>query len=443
MKLPVLILFLGVPLIWGQETPRTEITKWQDGKAAAVSITFDDSTINHFRIAIPLLNERGFPGTFFVVTNSIQGSKNKPGFAGRPVMDIIRESEKVPTNKDNLFERLSLLNYLRTVQHVDELNGFDATRLGRRLDEKDYAGLSKIADENLANLRRSGKTYEVKPPTGPVGDKRYPVTWDELRRYAAQGHEMANHTASHPFMPAQDEANISAELLAAKEDFLEQLGPKETFSVEAPYGIDDERIRPAVSKNFQITRNWVQDPFMDGIMRGDPKDPAESKKEYLQWQRGPLSRTTLETMKGWVDQSILHGVWLVLVFHGIEGIGWEQLPTETIRAYWDYIYDHKGQLWVATYRDGAKYARERMSSKVTPERDGEAIRVTVKHSLDPKIYDLPLTAKTVIPSDWRIVRFQQGNDLRWLPVYREGGRTFVQYRLAADGTPARLEKGLN
>ena len=29
----------------------TEITKWQDGKKGAVSITYDDGTINQFRVA--------------------------------------------------------------------------------------------------------------------------------------------------------------------------------------------------------------------------------------------------------------------------------------------------------------------------------------------------------------------------------------------------------
>src|SRR5262245_2639500 len=92
----------------GQE-PRTEITKWQGGKLAAVSITFDDSTINQFRVALPMLNERGLPATFFVITGEIPGSEYRPMFVGRPIMEIIRESAKVSTNKDNALERSSML----------------------------------------------------------------------------------------------------------------------------------------------------------------------------------------------------------------------------------------------------------------------------------------------------------------------------------------------
>ena len=34
---------------------QTEITKWQDGKTGAVSITYDDGSINQFRYALPLM----------------------------------------------------------------------------------------------------------------------------------------------------------------------------------------------------------------------------------------------------------------------------------------------------------------------------------------------------------------------------------------------------
>ncbi len=82
------------------QTPRTTITKWQDGKLAAVSITFDDSTINQFRVAVPMMNERGLPGTFFVITGEIPGSEYRPTVVGRACMDIIGGSAKVAPNRD-------------------------------------------------------------------------------------------------------------------------------------------------------------------------------------------------------------------------------------------------------------------------------------------------------------------------------------------------------
>jgi hypothetical protein len=357
-------------------------------------------------------------------------------------MEIIGESAKVPTNKDNAFERISLLYYLKG-QRVPELREFNEQGLGRPLRTGDYAALGKTLDGFLAKLRETGVNYEVGPSKRPVGDRRYALTWDEIRRHAAEGHEFASHTITHPYMPVMDEANNVYELEKSTDDIREQLGPKHTFSVEAPYGIDDPRVKVPVTTRFPLTRNWVTDEFMDGFLRDDNRDPASGRKEYIQWQRGPLARTPLATMKEWVDRSINHGFWLVLVFHGVEGIGWEGLTVDNMRAYYDYIKDHQSQVWIATFQDGGKYAREKVNAQVTSTHSGDTITVSVKHSLDPKVYDVPLTARTQIPSDWRVVRFSQGKDARWIPISREGGNTYALYRITPDGTPATLEKGQN
>ena len=47
---------------------KTEITKWQDGKNGAVSLTYDDGSINQFRVAVPIMDNFGLPATFFIIT---------------------------------------------------------------------------------------------------------------------------------------------------------------------------------------------------------------------------------------------------------------------------------------------------------------------------------------------------------------------------------------
>jgi len=121
---------------------------------------------------------------------------------------------------------------------------------------------------------------------------------------------------SHARLPSLDEANILYEVDKANEELKKEMGDKHLFSIEAPYGIDDERVRKLLINRFPLTRNWVSDSdgeFMDGIMRGDKRDPATSTKPYLEWERGPVTATTVDEMKGWVDTSLKTGAWLVLV----------------------------------------------------------------------------------------------------------------------------------
>ena len=440
----VLLCALQSAAVWGQQ-PRTEITKWQDGKQAAVSITYDDSTINQFRLAVPMMNERGLPATFFIITGEIPGSRNLPTFVGRPIMDIVRESATVPTNKANALERSSMLRYLGEIQRIGVvLEKFNANSAGGRIEKGDFAYFDAV----LAALRQTGETYAVgaKPhvPVRSQEDGRPPavqpggLTWDEMRQVAKQGHEIANHLVSHAHTVGLDEANILYEAMKADEDLRAQMGDKHTFSIEASYGIHDARVEKILVPRFPLTRNWVTDPFMDGILRGDNRAPGSMKKEYVQWQRGVITKTPVDQMTGWVDTSLATGSWLVLVIHGVEGIGWEPVPAAHLRAYFDYMKAREERLWVATFADAGKYARERMASRVTTKQSGEGIDVTVTHALDPTLYDLPLTAQTTVPASWTSVRVTQGSTSFTVPVRRDATGAHVIYRILPNGTAAQL-----
>jgi len=91
---------------------KTEITKWQDGKNGAVSLTYDDGSINQFRVAVPIMDNFGLPATFFIITGEIPGSRYHGTFVGRPTKAIIAETSNTPTNKDNFFERASAIGFL-------------------------------------------------------------------------------------------------------------------------------------------------------------------------------------------------------------------------------------------------------------------------------------------------------------------------------------------
>ena len=129
---------------------RTEITKWQHGKRGAVSLTYDDGTINQFRVAVPIMDSFGFPATFFIITGNIPGSQYHGTFIGRPTKTIIAEAAKIPTNKDNFFERASAIGYLGYQGTLDY-----HTRAGELYDEgKNVEQAYRLLDEAYAKLRQ-------------------------------------------------------------------------------------------------------------------------------------------------------------------------------------------------------------------------------------------------------------------------------------------------
>src|ERR1051325_2924994 len=128
---------------------KTEITKWQDGKNGALSLTYDDGSVNQFRVAVPIMDSFGFPATFFIITGNIPGSRYHGTFIGRPTKAIIEETARIPTNKDNFFERASAVGFLGYEGTLDF-----HTRAGELYDEgKNVQQAYRVLDEAYEKVR--------------------------------------------------------------------------------------------------------------------------------------------------------------------------------------------------------------------------------------------------------------------------------------------------
>jgi peptidoglycan/xylan/chitin deacetylase (PgdA/CDA1 family) len=427
LKLKILILsltgMLTITFLHAQSPlSQTEITKWQYGRNGAVSITYDDGSINQFVKAVPIMNQLRMPGTFFINTGSIPGSEYHGKFIGRPVEEIINETKSVPTNKDNVYERASAARYLKYKGTSEYF-----TKAGAQIDAGRYAEAYKILDELYKKVNTGD--FQTEADSGRTGKSENVLTWDMVKSFAAQGHEFASHMVTHPYMAALDEPNILYELEKSREEILNHLGPKYTFSAECPYGTEDERAMIYAHKVYPALRNRMPEKFLLELNRSSRKTAVNQATEYIQWQRGATTKTPLPMMKAWVDTTAgQKNIWLVLVIHGVEGIGWEALTIQSIDEYFRYIKSKENDLWVATFGDVAKYMRERMNSEIKSSENKGKITVTFTHSLDKSLYDLPLTLKTVVRPEWKEVIVKQGYESKRIATRKTGNVTFVQYQ---------------
>src|SRR5215470_292483 len=427
----VLIAFLGAAAV--AQVGHPEITKWQHGKNGAVSLTFDDGSINQFRVAVPIMDSFGFPATFFIITGNVPGSQYHGTFVGRPTNAIIHETDSVLTNRDNFFERASAVGYL----------GYEGTleyhtRAGELYDEGKHVDQAyRALDEAYEKVRKGG--FPATKGREGIPQNRDNITWDELRSLANRGYEFASHTVTHPRLAILDDANLVYELEKSRQDILDHLGYKHTFSVECPFGTEDRRAVNFALQRYQLARNYMPDSFVEDLDRGSTADPTASRKEYVRWQRGPVTKTPIELIKSWVDMSLAAGnVWLVMVSHGVDGIGWEPKTHSEINQYLAYMKSKENRLWIATFQDVAKYMRERMHADVHWYTDGDAISIVLRQSLTDESYELPLTLKTSVPPRWERVAVRQGGRSQVVPVVQDQGRSYVLYQAVPNGEVVTL-----
>ncbi|HEY0176778.1 MAG TPA: polysaccharide deacetylase family protein [Pedobacter sp.] len=436
--LSVIAISLFVNSVQGQTAGKTEVTRWQGGKKGAVSITWDDGSINQFKVALPMLNRFKFPATFFIITGQIPGSQYHGKFIGRPVKDIISETASIPTNKSNLFERASAAGYLGLVGPLDY-----HYKAGSLVDAGKIDEACKVIDELYLKVRNGDFKPGIQHNTEYMD--AHGTTWDDIRKYAAQGHEFASHMITHPRLAVLDEANMKYELEKSRLDILKQMGARYTFSGEGPFGTENERVMEYAHKVYPALRNRMSEPWLKEITRSNKNNPGSTNKEYIQFQRGATTKTLMPEMKAWVDTTLnKNNTWLVLTIHGVDGIGWEALSHQQLDEYFSYIKARENQLWVATFGDVTRYMRERQSSKLSTSQSNGKITITLSHPLDKTMYNLPLTLKTYVSEKWKTVRIVQGSKTQLAKVLISDDKraAYVLYQAYPNTTAVILSKAL-
>ena len=396
-KILFLVFILCLSEVHADDTAvgKTEILNWPSGKRAAISITYDDGTENQFKVALPIMQRLGLPATFFIITGEVKGSKYKAQYFGKPLQQILQDTNA--TNQNNFFERSSALRF------TNEIN----SQLGEMFEEGEAQKAYALVDETLAKIRKGELQAET------AHNSESPMSWDDFRKIANGNYEFASHTITHPYLSVLDDTNMMYELEKSQEEIRNQIGEKHTFSVECPYGTENERAVSAALKVYSLARNLMPDAEVQDLNRWDEQDPGTSKKQYVRWQRGPLSKTSLDLMKQWVDTILKSdNIWLVLVIHGVDDIGWEPIPHERLETYFNYIQSHNRNIWVATFQDAGKYIREKIATTASVKSSAKSITVTLSNSLDYKLYNIPLTIKTNVPSSWKTVKIVQHNESR-------------------------------
>lgn len=437
-----LVAILGIALLFiscssnKENIGHTLITKWQGDKQSAISITYDDGTINQFTVARPIMNKLGIPATFYIITGKVKGSA-QGRFIGRPREEIIDETASSKTNEINFFERASLIGFTGMEGAV----GYHSDA-GSLFESGKIAEAYELMDEAYEQVR----SRNIKIPDEPAfhNNSVDTTTWEDYQAYAAEGHEIASHTVTHPRLAVLDEVNLLYELEQSKTEIQKYLGEKYTFSAECPYGTEDERVMEYAYNVYPALRNRMPESYLDELNRSSKKQPGESSKEYVQWQRGPLTDISMDVMKSWVDTCLVHdNIWLVLVFHGVNGIGWEPRTGAELKEYFSYINERNSQLWIATFADVTKYIRERKSTEIAIDVQNDTMTVNFSSDLDPQVYDVPLTCKTYVPDVWgNTVVIGNGiqEDMSKLETKRDSKGSYVLYSVIPGAEEITLGK---
>ncbi|MEP6613449.1 MAG: hypothetical protein ABJA76_16225, partial [Mucilaginibacter sp.] len=129
---------------------------------------------------------------------------------------------------------------------------------------------------------------------------------------------------------------------------------------------------------------------------------------------------------------------LVLVFHGVDNLGYEALPHSVLDEYFQYIKNNQKDLWIATFGDVARYMREKEHAKFQQGKAGDKLTIELSTALDRTMYDLPLTLKTYVSPEWKRVWVWQGKRMQRVDAAIDDKGSYVLYQANPNGIALTL-----
>lgn len=232
-------------------------------------------------------------------------------------------------------------------------------------------------------------------PAEPQYDTTH-FTWAEAKEMSDKGHEMSNHSWSHPNMTTLSEDELKEQIRKNDEAILANLGkPSTTFCF--PYNAYNDAVLAEVMKGRIGAR--LKEFWLGG---------QHSPKEYLQKQ---------------IEDALAAGSWIVGMTHGINyGYDCYEDASE-FTDFLDYLKSLEDRIWIGTFRDVAAYTAVAKSITMDISKDGKEITVVPATNLDRTLYETPLTLE--VNTDGKKIKAQQ--DGKALEASYRNGKAYITF----------------
>lgn len=139
--------------------------------------------------------------------------------------------------------------------------------------------------------------------TNKIGTSDF-MTWDQVKEMRDNGWEIGGHAYDHEELPELPEGEVGVVVAQSLVDFEEQGIDATEFAT--PYGAYDKLVLAEIAKSYNSHRG-----FHDLALNKWPFN------RYLLHVNQVEKTTTLEEIKGWLDEAADKDYWLIMVFHDI------------------------------------------------------------------------------------------------------------------------------
>ncbi|MCX7047986.1 MAG: polysaccharide deacetylase family protein [Candidatus Sumerlaeota bacterium] len=290
------------------------------------------------------------------------------------------------------------ISVLSSSQYAAAADDWGETNIARWKNDA-QAAVSLTFDDNGLTRRDAIKVLDrfgLKATFFVITDDLNEVTKPMFRMISDGGHEVASHTSHHYFLAKIPAATLEKELVDSKR-YLEKFTSQPCVCLAYPYGSVNAAVRAATMKHYLSAR---------GTGSGD-NPPEAINLACLRRNHTPAKRVADEDFIALLDEYVRRevsiGGWAIEMFHNVMPYNDElHVSSTTLAAHCEHLTsDSLGQLWIAPQGVVTRYYLEAQATSITVLSYGRHVRsIQLKSSLDPVLFNCPLTLITRIPAEW-------------------------------------------
>lgn len=256
--------------------------------------------------------------------------------------------------------------------------------------------------------------------------------WTFLQTAAAQGHEVASHTVTHPSLSGMALADQTIELKDSKDAIESHIPDRKCLTLAYPYCVPSSL---ALTTQYYIAARHCQ----GSIEPSTPKDFYQISS-IICGSAGSV--TTAGDFSVRFQSTANSNGWCVFLIHGIDNDGgYSPLSSVELRASLAYLIARTGTFWVATFADSVRYIRERNAVSVQESSNrGTSMTLRVTDTLDDAIYNLPVTLRRPLPPGWPAASVSQNGRTVAAAVVTVNSLTYTVFDAVPDAGDVILSK---
>ena len=201
-----------------------------------------------------------------------------------------------------------------------------------------------------------------------IGKLENRMTWEQCKRLSSSGHEISNHSWTHPHLTNMTAGQIEEEVRQCDEAIEKYVGKK--------------------PKTFCFPFN-AHNALVDSICGSG----RVGMRLYQEAQGQVNSGSTPESLRAWLRSTIDNGEWGVTMTHGIH-TGWDQWNDSQVL--WDFyseIAAKRDTVWTATFAEVSSYIAERDNCSIKVRGNSKQVTIEPECPLDPSLYTEKLSAR--------------------------------------------------